>query len=333
MLRASVTIATWNRREILEKVLGALANQTMPQSEYEIIICDSNSTDGSKEAILDFAARQDNRRLVEVDLNNPAAKRNEGIRAAQSNTIILLDDDVIPDANFVASHVRAQDATEGTVWCGQVRYPETWIEQSNYFRYRDSRHLGPNRPEVISSDLPPWMITTMNLSFKRNELISRVGLFSEDFLRYGGEDIELGFRIAAGGMSLAYLPEAFGTHYEYHGSIRKYYRKLYISTRDSAPVLCALVPEFLQSTRTGRLEQFFAGGSLHALLFRSVARICTLGWAVKCAIRLLEVSDRLHFLYFPGAYFYLTAVATLAGIRDRSRALKTSAWFESTLGA
>jgi GT2 family glycosyltransferase len=304
----------------------------MLASEYEVIVCDSSSTDGTEDAMVASAARYNNVRYVNVALNNPAVKRNAGIRAAKADILILMDDDVIPDKSFVDTHVKAQEASTGVVYCGQIRYPKSWIEKSNYFRYRDSRHLGTSRPEIAPSHLPPWMITTMNLSLKRSEIVSQVGYVSEEFMRYGGEDVEFGFRIAASGIKLIYLPEALVDHYESDGSIRKYYRKLYLASRDSAPVLYRLAPEFLPATKGSYLERIYAGSSAYTIFLRLVAWICTHPWTVRLVIGCLEQVDRFHFLYLPSAYRYLTAVATLAGIRDRSRTSQSSqlkgAWFE-----
>jgi GT2 family glycosyltransferase len=297
-----------------------------------VIVCDSDSTDGTKDAILALAAHHKNLRYVNVAQNTLAAKRNQGIHAAKANIIIFMDDDAIPDARFVDSHVKAHEKSAGIVFCGQIRYPEKWITQSNYFRYRDSRHLGPSRPDVPPSDLPPWMITVMNLSFKRSEIVSQVGYVSEEFTRYGGEDTELGFRIVAVGMRLVYLPEALVLHYEYEGSIRKYYRKAYVAMRDSAPVLYRLAPGFLHATKGGYLERIYANTNVCTAILRQVARICTHPWAVRLTIGCLERIDRYRFLYLPSAYQYLTAVAALAGIRDRACTLQSlqlkGAWFE-----
>ena len=93
-LKASVVISTWNRRELLEKQLESLINQTVEMSEYEIIVCDSGSTDGTKAAVSSLAACHENIRYVEVPVNNPAAKRNKGIRSARADIVILMDDDV-----------------------------------------------------------------------------------------------------------------------------------------------------------------------------------------------------------------------------------------------
>ncbi len=48
-MKASIVVATYNRKDKLKKCLNALANQTYPQDNYEIIIVDDGSTDGTYE--------------------------------------------------------------------------------------------------------------------------------------------------------------------------------------------------------------------------------------------------------------------------------------------
>ena len=51
----SVVIPTFNRRETLERVLPLLANQTLPADQYELLLCDSGSTDGTAELLAELA--------------------------------------------------------------------------------------------------------------------------------------------------------------------------------------------------------------------------------------------------------------------------------------
>ena len=51
----SVVIPTFNRRETLGTVLPLLAKQTLPPDQYELLLCDSGSTDGTRELVAELA--------------------------------------------------------------------------------------------------------------------------------------------------------------------------------------------------------------------------------------------------------------------------------------
>jgi len=324
MLRATVIVATWNRRELLERVLAALGNQTLANTEYQVVVCDSKSSDGTINVIEAAAEKYGNVYYANVSENNPAAKRNEGILRARTDTVILVDDDVIPEPGFVEAHIRAHDAGSGVVFCGQIRYPDEWVKRSNYFRFRDLRHLGPTRRELDPKDIPFRNLVVMNLSFKRSELLPRVGYFSDEFAHcYGGEDYEFGYRIARSDLCIQYLPDAIGYHHEWGGSLRMYFHKLYISSRDTWPVIFRLMPASAHCTKWLYLEQVSADDDRRTrLIKRSIQPFISRRMASGIC-QVLEYTDGFPYLFWPAAYLYVAAVAHVLGCRDREQAQKT----------
>ncbi len=324
MLRATVIVSTWNRCEVLERLLAALGKQTLANTEYQVVVCDSESTDGTKNAVEAAAEKYGNVHYANVAENNPCAKRNEGIRRARADIVILLDDDVVPEPGFVETHVRAHEAGSGVVFCGQIRYPVEWVKRSNYFRFRDRRHLGPTRQELDPKDIPFRNLVTMNLSFKRSEVLPRVGYFSDEFAHcYGGDDYEFGYRIARSNLRIQYLPDAIGYHHEWGGSLRMHFHKLYISSRDAWPIIFRLMPASAHCTKWLYLEQVSADDDWRTRLIK---------WSIQPFIsrrmasgicQVLEYIDGRSYLFCPAAYLYVGAVAHSLGCRDREQAQKT----------
>ena len=317
--RISVTIATYRRRALLEQVIRAVENQSVPRDQYEVIVCDSGSADGTSEMMAGFAAEFPNLRYVDLDVNTLAAKRNAGVRAARAALVVFLDDDAVPAPGFVAGHLAAHQGRERQFICGDVRFPQAWIEKSNYFRFRNSRHLGPARPEVDLEHIPYHMIVVMNGSFRKDDILHQVGLVSEEFLRYGGEDYEFGYRVAKAGLSIRFAPDAQVEHYEHGGSIRQYMRKLYITSRDSLPVLYRLAPGSRDTALCRLLEAPSAGTGQLGRLVRLGLRVLLSPPPVRFAEWLLEVTDGRGWCYAPILFRYAFAGAMLHGIRDRER--------------
>ena len=88
----SVVLITYNRADLLPRCIDSVINQTF--KDWELIIVDNHSEDGSKELIEGYMARDSRIRFRQVHNNNVlAVSRNEGIRMANGEYICTLDSD------------------------------------------------------------------------------------------------------------------------------------------------------------------------------------------------------------------------------------------------
>ena len=53
-MKLSVVVCTYNRCQLLKTCLDSLVNQTLPHSEYEIIVIDNNSTDDTQKFVQEY---------------------------------------------------------------------------------------------------------------------------------------------------------------------------------------------------------------------------------------------------------------------------------------
>ena len=86
----SVVIPTRNRLELLRAALRGLAAQTLPASEFEVVVVDNGSTDGTFESL--SAESEDYPYALNVIKNpdcerGPAPARNLGVREAKGQII------------------------------------------------------------------------------------------------------------------------------------------------------------------------------------------------------------------------------------------------------
>ncbi len=195
--QVSVVIPTHNRREILEKALHALFNQTYPADSYEIVIVDDGSTDGTGEMI-DALKAPCEIRYVYQEQKGPAGARNVGIRMAKGDTIIFIDSDIIVCPEFIEAHIKAREGND-VITHGPV------IHTSDM----DNPTLTPMK----ITDISRAFFATGNVSIYRNKLIE-AGLFDEDFVEYGWEDLELGIRLKKLSIKPVKALDAKGYHYK-----------------------------------------------------------------------------------------------------------------------
>ena len=207
-MHISVVIPTFNRAHLLSETLPALLNQqTSNGITYEVIFVSNGSSDGSRE-LLDAAAARHPALIRHFWIHpsgGPSAPRNVGIRAATGEVVVLIDDDVRPDAFLVQHHAEFHQAHPHPhqAAVGETHVPEGLLDDPMsvfHYPYDEIRHL--DRVSYVYF----W---TCNVSVKRTFMLEK-GMFDERFL--GHEDVLLGHQLDRAGMHLHFHPAARGDH-------------------------------------------------------------------------------------------------------------------------
>src|SRR5947209_4599417 len=95
----SVVIPVWNPGPNLTRCIDSLLAQTMPVTEFEIVLVDDGSTDGTAERLDVLAgAHPGHVRVLHIPPSGwPGKPRNVGIEAARGEFVHLVDnDDTLP---------------------------------------------------------------------------------------------------------------------------------------------------------------------------------------------------------------------------------------------
>lgn len=193
----SVVIPTYNRRVILEKALLALAKQTLAADDFEVIVIDDGSTDGTAEMIEKLTVPY---HLVyrRQKRGGPASARNHGLRLARADLIVFIDSDIVVCEEFLAAH-KAAHAEPGVIGHGPVIHTDNLDD--------------PTSATMKITDISRAFFATGNASIRKQHVFE-AGLFDEDFVEYGWEDLELGIRLRRLGLKAVQVPEAKGYHYK-----------------------------------------------------------------------------------------------------------------------
>ena len=120
----SVVIPTYNRLDTLRHVVPSLLAQDPAAGEYEVLVCDSLSTDGTAEYLAQVRAEHPNVRHLPAPYTGRAMARNAGIDAARGEIVLFNDADIIASPDLLSRHLRRHRDRSGVAvvgWEVQVR--------------------------------------------------------------------------------------------------------------------------------------------------------------------------------------------------------------------
>jgi GT2 family glycosyltransferase len=209
LLRISVVVPTYNRLDTLRHVIPSLVAQDLRPDAFEVIVADSQSSDGTAEYLAEVARTSPNVRHLPGPYTGRASARNAGIGAARAPIVLFTDADIIASSDLLTRHLARHDrgGAKAVIGCEiQVDSYDAYLRKSRNPALRDPLHP-PTRKRLS------WLyFMTGNASVGRADL-DRVGRFDEAFTGYGHEDLELGYRLQHAGVPIEYAPEAVNYHW------------------------------------------------------------------------------------------------------------------------
>ena len=206
----SVVIPTHGRPGKLSRCLEALAAQTLPRQEFEVVVCDDGSPKPVAPVVAPFAERM-SVRVVRGPRSGPASARNRGARLARGRILAFTDDDCVPSQTWLELLLQRMHRHPGHMIGGLIvnLLPEdpyataTQLIQSSVYDYYASHDVGHR------------FFTTSNLAVPANRFWLLDG-FSERFPRAAGEDYDFCARWQEAGFPSEYAPEVEVGHAHGH---------------------------------------------------------------------------------------------------------------------
>jgi glycosyltransferase involved in cell wall biosynthesis len=225
-VQASIIIPTKDKLSRLRLVLQALEPQLTPAVELILVFdgCTPETLRGFEETELACSPIPI---VLERNVGRSAA-RNRGLRRAQGEVILFLDDDRIPSPDFVARHL-ARHASGDCVLLGErknIIFPEDEIDalyRSGVVRTRLQEVIAGATRDTAFNLLNDWILSrplhpirwlpffTGNASVKRR-FLEQIGLFDEAFTGWGYEDTDLGYRLSRLGLPFVRDPALMNYH-------------------------------------------------------------------------------------------------------------------------
>ncbi len=198
----SILVVTWNRKKDVLETVQSVYEQTY--ENFEIIVVDNGSGDGTIEALREFWPEV---RVVALDRNlGISAGRNAGIGIARGEIIFCLDSDASLGQSALTNLVRRfqSDSDLGVINSKIVNAFTKELDGGPGWAYSEEQKANQNT-EFLS-----WSFSEGGAAI-RKQVLDKVGNFWE-LLFFGCEGQELSLRVWDANYKVLYYPESIVYH-------------------------------------------------------------------------------------------------------------------------
>jgi GT2 family glycosyltransferase len=193
----SVVVATSNRADRLADLLASLRAQTLPVEEFEVIVVNDGSRDGTRD-LLAHESEPGGLRLRVVERprpGGPAAARNDGWPVARGPVVAFTDDDCVADRDWLRAGLEACDEHPAALVQGRTQpIPEEVDRVGAFSRTLEIDRLGP-------------YFQCCNMFYPRT-VLERLGGFDARAYPRSGEDADLAWRALTLGTPAVFASDA-----------------------------------------------------------------------------------------------------------------------------
>lgn len=291
----SVIIPSYNNRDYLLNTIKHLIRQDLPREQFEVVVVDDGSNDGSEAAVKQlmkslegnfnfkyiYSPRLRPRKMGDANYR-AGISRNLGVKNASGRIFCFLDSDILTPPNFLADllekHKRydviqckrlnlTREKSNADICFADIHAEkDTFFTEGGYWEHFYSLKDWSKEPFF-------WKYTcTYGLSIPAT-LFKRVGWIRRGFVFYGFEDVELGYRLAKVGSR--FLLNDMVTYHLFHRTERSefhnsdYLRQILLAKTAQIFYLGLLEPEIYVHFR-GLMREQLPLSSLFKLAARKI---------------------------------------------------------------
>ena len=232
----SVVVPVRNEERFLGNTLGQLLGQRYDPARFEVLVADGRSTDATRAVVAGLQARHPNLRLLDNPRRWSSAGRNEAVRAARGDLVVVVDGHCDLDNPDHLADLADAFARSGADCLGRPQPLDvrgaTRLQRA-VATARASR-LGHHPASHIYADregfVPPQSVA---VAYRRG-VFDAVGLFDESF--DACEDVEFNHRVARAGLRCFFTPRA-RVRYHPRGTLAGLFRQMVRYGRGRARLL------------------------------------------------------------------------------------------------
>lgn len=195
----SIVIITYNRKHLLDAVIRSISLSNY--RNYEIIIIDDGSTDGTYQSLKEMIDSKKVRYFYQKN-SGVSKARNLGVFNARGEYIAFIDSDIVCTEGWLSRLVDVAVNNTDIGILGAARY------NKEYFKYKDIIET----QKYPGGSIVPVSKLGMGASLVKREVFEKIGGFDNAFV-FGLEDVELCLRANLLGYRVVYVYDAIVYHF------------------------------------------------------------------------------------------------------------------------
>ncbi len=214
-MKATIIIPNLNGEGWLKDSIDSCLAQTL--QDFELIIIDNGSTDGSLQIAKDCGANRADYYVIENDHNTGFSYAvNQGIRAAKGEYAVLFNNDAFAEPNWLEELVKTADSDPSIFSVGSlmIRHYERELADDagdyvNLLGWACKRGDGLYASRYQTQER--IFTACGGAALYRKSILDEIGLFDEHFFAYL-EDVDIGWRADTQGYKNIFCPTAVCYH-------------------------------------------------------------------------------------------------------------------------
>ncbi|HYF03359.1 MAG TPA: methyltransferase domain-containing protein [Patescibacteria group bacterium] len=224
LFKVSVIIPVFNQLHFTQQCLETLYRNTPQDRNFEVIVVDNASSDGTHEFFQRAVTLYPHLRYIRNNENEFFAKAcNRGAREAKGEALVFLNNDTEVEPGWLDAPLKDLEDQEIGIVGIKLLYPDRTIQHagveffknfgSGHYIWPDHRfrHAPENDPRVNRRE--DVEVVTGACIFLKREFFFEIGAFADDYGMYF-EDTDLCFKVRKAGKRVLYEPASVVIHHE-----------------------------------------------------------------------------------------------------------------------